>query len=585
MTNEFEIFVSNIRNEIEFESSNPKSRYQTKEQNYVDIFMTKYHHHNKGIDTCLIDKIAPNVGFLGYCITETELVLYYTRFSSDSYQVENNSLYDSQVKFDFRELVSIATDKDKKYLNKYDRDTDEYELLEYLDENQKKNLTVKINIVSNEFFTNKHIDDRFIEEGYYSIEINHYGIDKLFELHKEISENGDNTLIDIQKYNSDLKAYLVSNSNNVKTYLLAIDGFTLASIYNEYREAILESNVRLFLKNTKVNKGIASTIQKEPGMFLSYNNGISATASDMTFENVAGENILRIKTLENLQIVNGGQTTASLKTEFLKSSNRIKFKNILVSMKLNIVESMSDENRERIVEDISKFTNTQNTVPRSAFLATHNYFRKIEELSHNERIRKNGFDKLFFFERMKGQKNIFIDKIGKESFASRYEFDYNIANIAHVVLLEKLKINDAAYGKETYIDSAMKIIDKYNIDNIGSENYRDIISSMMLFRYIDYVIKLEKTEGMAKSKYGSIHSVIMTYTYPLIRKYLNEKGILNIDIWNNNGLDALLLPHNVVQETAKKVYDYFMKFNTEHVQMEARKPTFKNKFVNEFDLT
>ena len=88
-------------------------------------------------------------------------------------------------------------------------------------------------------------------------------------------------------------------------------GKTLANIYEKWGNRLLEKNVRVFLQaKGSVNKGIRNTIDDDPSMFFAYNNGITATADDIKVEDLPrGRAITQIK---NLQIVNGGQTTASI---------------------------------------------------------------------------------------------------------------------------------------------------------------------------------------------------------------------------------------------------------------------------------
>jgi len=71
-----------------------------------------------------------------------------------------------------------------------------------------------------------------------------------------------------------------SANNNFESYLCILPGNILANIFSKHSSKLLEQNVRVFLQaKGKVNKGIRSTIEFEPNMFFSYNNGITATAS------------------------------------------------------------------------------------------------------------------------------------------------------------------------------------------------------------------------------------------------------------------------------------------------------------------
>lgn len=112
--------------------------------------------------------------------------------------------------------------------------------------------------------------------------------------------------------NGALRALLASRQNDKnQVYLAAIPGLDLACIYDRWGARLLEQNVRVFLQaRSKVNKGIRRTLENEPELFFSFNNGITATAEAIKTE--TRDEGLVITSLDNLQIVNGGQTTASV---------------------------------------------------------------------------------------------------------------------------------------------------------------------------------------------------------------------------------------------------------------------------------
>jgi hypothetical protein len=141
-------------------------------------------------------------------------------------------------------------------------------------------------------------------------------------------------------------------------YLAIIPGEVLAKLYKEYSNELLESNVRAFLGQAGTfNKGIRDTIRTKPQMFLPYNNGITATAERVETQII--DNQLVITKLNDFQIVNGGQTTASL------FHTQRKFKDadlskIYVQMKLTVIKDKEQKNIE--VPNISRFANSQNKV-------------------------------------------------------------------------------------------------------------------------------------------------------------------------------------------------------------------------------
>ena len=115
-----------------------------------------------------------------------------------------------------------------------------------------------------------------------------------------------------------LPAY--TGKDSFQSYLLAIPGDLLASFYEDYGDRLLEQNVRTFLQfRGKVNKGLRNTIVNYPEMFFAYNNGVTATANSVEISKVNGRHELH--KIYNLQIVNGGQTTASLLRLLITSMN------------------------------------------------------------------------------------------------------------------------------------------------------------------------------------------------------------------------------------------------------------------------
>ena len=104
-----------------------------------------------------------------------------------------------------------------------------------------------------------------------------------------------------------------------ESFLAILPGQVLATIYDRWGARLLEQNVRVFLQaRTNVNKGIRATLETDPTMFFAYNNGITATAEDVTVAKTEGGILLQ--RMKNFQIVNGGQTTASIHVAYRERS-------------------------------------------------------------------------------------------------------------------------------------------------------------------------------------------------------------------------------------------------------------------------
>ena len=124
---------------------------------------------------------------------------------------------------------------------------------------------------------------------------------------------------------------------------------------------------RIWRCNTR-SKGIRATILNEPQMFFAYNNGITATAQQV--ETRMTDSGLQIVRMTDLQIVNGGQTTASL----FHTQRR----EIFVQMKLSVIDS---EQSEMVVPRISEYANTQNQVNTADFFSNHLFHVRMADFS------------------------------------------------------------------------------------------------------------------------------------------------------------------------------------------------------------
>jgi hypothetical protein len=189
-------------------------------------------------------------------------------------------------------------------------------------------------------------------------------------------------------------------SDTYQSYLVVMPGTILSTIYEKFGARLLEQNVRTFLQaRAKVNQGIRTTIMTEPGMFFAYNNGITATAQGVETKKTADG--LQITRITDLQIVNGGQTTASL--FHTRRKDKADLGRIFVQMKLSVIDS---EESEKVVPRISEYANTQNRVQAADFFSNHAFHIRMEEFSR--RIwapagRGAQRETKWFYERARGQ--------------------------------------------------------------------------------------------------------------------------------------------------------------------------------------
>lgn len=227
-----------------------------------------------------------------------------------------------------------------------------------------------------------------------------WDIERFLQLH--VSQTGRESLrIDLAQWSQNgLPALRIESTKNFATYLASVPGNLLSSLYGKFGSRLLESNVRSYLTNRgKVNRGIRQTIYSAPENFMAFNNGVTATATSVETD----EKGAAILTIDDLQIVNGGQTTASLFFVEKESKDKSVLEEVHVPMKLVVVEP---ETASDLVPNISRFANSQNAVSAADFFSNSPYHVRIEELSRRvlaPAIAGATYNTKWYYERTRGQ--------------------------------------------------------------------------------------------------------------------------------------------------------------------------------------
>jgi hypothetical protein len=252
--------------------------------------------------------------------------------------------------------------------------------------------------------SNKQLSQRFesISEGGADGDmIVTYDIWDISRIHRLFEHPVEPLLVDFREFSKGgipcLQAF--HESDVCESYLLAIPGTLLAKMYERYGDRLLEQNVRTFLQfRGKVNQSIRRTLVQEPDMFFAYNNGLTMTAESVEF---ADHSLLK---LENPQIVNGGQTTASIfMAKYKEKEHTIDLDKVHVPVKLTVVHP---ESVDEVVPVISKCANTQNKVSDSDFFSNHPFHQRVQEMSRRiPAPAKSGefHETYWFYERSRGQ--------------------------------------------------------------------------------------------------------------------------------------------------------------------------------------
>ena len=278
-----------------------------------------------------------------------------------------------------------------------------------------------------------------------------------------------------------------------ESYLAVVPGSQLARIYDRWGSRLLEQNVRVFLQaRGKVNLGIRNTIQNNPEMFFAYNNGITCTAESV--ETVDSSGALLLTGMRNFQIVNGGQTTASIHAALRNKD--LDLDRVFVQMKLSIVEP---ERAQEIVPKISEYANSQNRVNAADFFSNHPFHVKIEGFSRRMYLpSKDGSfrESKWFYERARGQ---YQDARAHLSQAARRRFDLEYPKRQRFAKTDLAKFINVWRGKphivsrgaqKNFADFARFIGSEWNLqaDAFNEMYYREVVAKAIVFRSVERLV-------------------------------------------------------------------------------------------------
>jgi hypothetical protein len=328
-----------------------------------------------------------------------------------------------------------------------------------------------------------------------------------------------------------------------QSYLLVIPGGLMASLYEKHGERLLEQNVRTFLQfRGSVNKGMRNTIINDPRMFFAYNNGITATAEAIETDIENGSE--KIKVIKNLQIVNGGQTTASLYTALIKS--KADLEHVYVQMKLTIVPS---DQLEQVVPRISEYANTQNKINAADFFSNHPFHLRIEDFSRRlwAPSREGGLREThWYYERTRGQyanaqanltnaqKKEFLTQNPRLQMFSKTDlakFHYSWERQPHIVSLGAQK-NFAKFASDI---SKAWVEDEQQFNELY---FQELIAKAIIFRFLDKAL-------MKQVWYGGYKANIITYSIARFAELVAATGkqIDLLRIWKQQQLTEITQKH------------------------------------------
>lgn len=414
----------------------------------------------------------------------------------------------------------------------FEKDNDTYEFAITVNQQKAQIKTVRICALTNGLV--KPIPFKNITMGNAEISFVIWDIDRLYRC---VTSGKMRETIEIdfeEKFGVTIPCIENGTSEKYSVYLAIISGEFLAALYDEYRDRLLEKNVRSFLQvKGAVNKGIRDTLRDEPDMFLAYNNGISVTAESVDI--VRDENGKpSIRRIRDMQIVNGGQTTASIFNAHKDRKINADLSKVFVQMKLSVITSPED--MDEIVPRISAFANTQNKVQVADFSANDPYHRRVEELSRIIWAPAQGGMKPvnWFYERARGQ---YADMLSRETTTLRrkqFKETHPVFTKTDLAKYEntwdQLPFQVSEGAQKNFRRFTLRL-DERKAALPDEKYFQNLVAKAILFRRTEKLVQ--------QQQYGGYRANIVTYTLALLSFKTAQR--INLErIWKEQSLSPIL---------------------------------------------
>ncbi|MBR0622217.1 AIPR family protein [Bacillus pumilus] len=369
-----------------------------------------------------------------------------------------------------------------------------------------------------------------------------WDIERLYQLINE-NQGLDNIEINFEvKFGKTFELLKVPNNENAHfdCYMGFIPADLLAMSYEMWGERLVERNVRSFLQaRGNVNRGIRDTLRKNKEMFVAYNNGVSTVADDAVLELVSEDsNLFKVKEFKGWQIVNGGQTTASV---FHALKEGIDLSDVFIQLKLTVVQS--DIGMYNMTAKISEYANTQNKISMSDLKANHPSLINLEAISRTTWIPSNVGTKSnskWFFERARGQYLVEVNR--QTTLAKKKAFQkenpknkvLSKTNIAKYYMSWNQCPHIVSKGGETNFEAFISLLDEKGIV-VDSVFFKEIVAKGILFNTCDKIIKELDLPGYKAN--------IITYTISMLSCIYKRKMDF-VEIWEQQSV-SLELQNNL----------------------------------------
>jgi hypothetical protein len=424
-----------------------------------------------------------------------------------------------------------------KLASKMDESSDAYPLVLTIQNTYAELEQIRIYVLTDRKVKTKQFKSREIQGK--TIRLEAMDIERLFN-HWQEGKPRDELEVNFEDISGGaLPCIWVPNEMDEYDYAMTvIPGEALRFLYEKYGHRILEANVRSFLSQTgKVNKGIRDTLRDQPERFMAYNNGIVVIADDIRLTRTA-DGSPGIAWLKGMQIVNGGQTTASMFFS-KKKDPRIDLKRVRVPAKVIVLRQADEAQEEILIADISRYANSQNAVRQSDLSANKPFHVELEKLANNT-FCPDGASR-WFYERAAGSYKVMLEREGKTPTGINRlkELIPNSRRITKTDLAKFLCAWDQAPdlvslgGQKNFAAFMDGIVAK------EKEGERNLPDATEYKRMIAKVILFKAAHKLIRPKFPAFQANITAYTVSVLSLLLGKQIELDM-IWKNQGISEKL---------------------------------------------
>ena len=342
--------------------------------------------------------------------------------------------------------------------------------------------------------------------------------------------------------------YVPGETEDYNYALAAIPGEALRLLYEKFGARLLEANVRSFLsvKSKGVNAGIQKTLRESPERFMAYNNGIVLVADEAHFQ-PSSDGSPGIVWLKGMQIVNGGQTTATM--YFAKKRvPEIDLARVRVPAKIIIMKTQDAIKEEALVSDISRFANTQNAVRQSDLSANKPFHIDVERLSLSVYL-PDGTGR-WFYERAAGSYSTMLAREGSTPARLRTlrETIPPARRLTKTDLAKYLMAWDGypdivSLGAQKCFDRFMATMTNSDAPALDASTFKAMIAKSIIFK---------AASKLVRPMFPAFQANIAAYTVSLAAKTYDQRFRLD-RIWNAQAVSDRLLAQ--LSSWAREVHD------------------------------